>query len=70
MTSPLQKWVISIRGELKIRLEFGRSSLDERYNYSEGSNKPNEDDQIIRVRGAAAIIDVCRQCVRDVRINF
>ena len=68
MTSPLEKWPILIRGELKIRLEFERNSLDECYNYSECSNKPNEDDQIIRIRGAAAIIDIRRQCVRDVRI--
>ena len=57
-----------IRGELKIRLEFECNGLDERYNYSECSNKPNEDDQIIRVQGAAAIIDVRRLRVRDVRI--
>ena len=64
--SPLEKWPISICGELKIRLELERNGLDKRYNYSEGSNKPNEDNQIIRVRGAAVIIDVRRQHVRDV----
>ena len=39
-----KKWPISIRGELKIRLEFERNSLDEHHNNSKGSNKPNEDD--------------------------
>ena len=70
MTTPLQKWPISIRGELKIRLEFKRNGLEEHYNYSEGLNKPNKDDQIIRVRGAAVIIDVRRQRVREIQINF
>ena len=47
------KWLISECGDLEIRLEFERNGLDKCYNYSEGSHKPNEDDQVIQVRGVA-----------------
>ena len=39
------KWLISMREGLEIRLEFEPNGLDARYNYSEGSQKPNEDAQ-------------------------
>ena len=41
--APLEKWLISECGDLEIGLEFKCNGLDERYNYSEGSHKPDEE---------------------------
>ena len=64
MTSPLEKWPISIRGELKIRPQFERNGLDERYNCSEDSNKPNEDHPSSEDCGKTVVVTSC--CIHSI----
>ena len=52
------KWPFPRSRQLDFGLEFERNGFEEHFIFTEGSSKPNRDDQVIRVPGDGLVFEL------------